>query len=504
MNDRETRLDIAHQIKQTMNDRVDDYVFKTDPYQHQRVAFNFARVLPHSALLMEMGVGKSKVAIDVACWRYLEEQIKNVLVVAPNSVLENWVDEWNKHATVSTKIFVAIGGSKSKRLEQLRLSMISRADDLSVGIINYEALRSWKEDVKVFFKQRVPVGGDRLGWQQIIADESSKIKNPQSQQAKAMWQLFKHTPYKMILTGTPVTQWPLDIFGQYRFLDDSIYGTRWFNFKHRYAVFGGYGGYEVISYQHIEEFKRLLFSHAVRFTKDRCLDLPKKVYTTLRCDLSVEQVRLYKEMSTQMMAELNEMERVTAVIALTKILRLQQITGGFVKTEGGAIRHLQDNAKLKLLEDTLSDLVVNGHKVIIWCRFIAEIEAIIKLCTEKDYGAVALYGAVPAEDRQELVRSFQEDKGVSIFIGQPTTGGLGINLTAADRVIYYSNTWSLQDRLQSEDRAHRIGQVNSVTYLDLVCRRTIDETTVRTLLAKKDMADAITGDNLKSIITGEE
>lgn len=294
----------------------------------------------------------------------------------------------------------------------------------------------------------------------------------------------------MALTGTPVTQGPLDVFGIYRVIDPSIFGPSYYAFRNKYAVMGGYGNHQVVSYRNLDDLIRKVHSVAYRVTKDECLDLPPTVDQRLYCELEPEARRVYRAVARQSLAELGS-GRVTAVNVLAKLLRLSQITGGFVGDESGEVREVS-RAKLGLLAETLDDLLSAGKKVVVFARFLPEIAAIRRMLDGRgvEYGYIA--GEVPMEQRGEEVRKFQQGPECRVFVAQIQTAGLGITLTAADTMVFYSLSYSYADYDQCRARIHRPGQDKRCTYIHLLVRDTVDEKVLSVLAKKGDMAREVT------------
>jgi len=476
------------------------FQFYTRPYAHQKIAFDYLRANPKAGLLMEMGTGKTKVVIDYLSWRRDQNLSPDrVLWIAPNSILEKEDEEFRKHTSpkmLSDNFRIAIlRGTKQRRLRIL--NEYSDTDcPCTVVITNYESLRSLLRDL-ILWKPNI-----------VILDESSRIKNGRAQQSKACHLLGRVAQVKVIMTGTPVTQSPADIFSQYKFLDPLVFGESFIVFRYHYLVMGGFKGKQVVGYKNIEELNRKVYSRAIRFTKAECLDLPPKIYKVYRYDLTPEQARVYKDLAEELVSEFQK-GLITVAQAVVKIIRFSQICSGFVGMDPTdespkKIEEFSPNPKLELLKDILGE--IRPHKLVIWCRYIHEIELL------RDYfrniyreieNVITFYGATPKEDRMKLVNDFNKSEQSQVFIGQIRTGGLGIDLIGSDKVIYFSNTYSLEDRIQSEDRCHRIGQTKKVLYIDLIGRGTIEESVMRVLNKKQNLADIITRTNISRILQGD-
>jgi len=324
-------------------------------------------------------------------------------------------------------------------------------------------------------------------------DESTTIKNPNAKRTKNILLLGKHAQYRRILTGSPVTKSPLDLYSQCAFLDEDLLGhVSYYTFRNRYAVmvdrnFGGRRVQIVGSYQRLDELEEILKEFSYRVQKKDCLDLPKKIYQRYVINLTSDQEKIYKDLQKEYIAEL-EGKTVSAPEAITRFLRLQQITCNWFPTEDGIQMINSDNPRLSALMNILGEI---QSKVIIWARFKADIRAIEQALGDS---AVSYYGDISTDDRETAVDRFQNDPKIKYFIGQPQSGGIGLTLTAADYAIYYSNSFDLETRLQSEDRCHRIGTKKNVTYIDIETKGTIDSKIIEALRDKKNLADAITKD----------
>jgi SNF2 family DNA or RNA helicase len=439
-------------------------------FQHQDEMFQKALGRNAYGFFVEMGLGKTRVAIELALARS-----QRTLILAPNTVLENWDAEIRKWSNNERKGII-LQGSRSQRERLLNLNG-------QFFIINYEALRILKERLI------------NKGFQFIIADESQKLKGYKTLQSKSAFQIAQAIPYRLIMTGTPITNNPLDLYGQFRFLNPHIFGFSYYRFRAQYAIMGGFQNYQVVKWINMDGLKSIIYKHACSYLKKDCLDLPDKIYEVEMLDLTKEQREKYNELKTQFITEFKG-EIVNATVVLTRLIRFQQITSGFLRAGDGTKEGIRDfpfgkNPKLDWVADFLKHRLPREGKVIIFCRFLWEIHALIRLCKETKIGYSVIYGAI--KERQAEVDKFNNDPRTRVFIGQLQTSGMGLNLTAASYVVYYSNSYSYGDRIQSEDRAHRIGQCKNVTYIDLVCRKTIDELILKVLSSKKNMADYITG-----------
>jgi SNF2 family DNA or RNA helicase len=413
------------------------------------------------------------------------------VVIAPNGVHRNWLKEIDIHLPdwcPRETVFYRAGMNKK---DQERFDEVSMAKDcLRVFTFNVEAFSSPKA---IYHMQKILLANDIM----MIVDESTRIKTPSAKRTKAITKFGKLAKYRRILTGTPVTKGAEDAYSQFKFLDSNILGyDSYYSFKARYCVMGGYEQKQIVSYQNTDELVRSIDSHSFRVLKKDCLDLPDKIYQRHYVDMSEKQRKIYTTMKKSFVAELGG-ETIEAPEAITRLLRMQQILCGWFPTEDGIEAIDDKNPRIEALKDILSGI---NSKTIIWARFKADIRAIEKLLGDQ---AVSYHGDVSTDARVDAIERFQNDPKIRYFVGTPQAGGIGITLNAAEYVIYYSNSFDLEQRLQSEDRAHRIGTKTNVTYIDIECQKSIDSKIIKALRDKKSIADMITKDPM-SIFLEEE
>ncbi len=337
----------------------------------------------------------------------------------------------------------------------------------------------------------------------MVVDESTTIKNPKAKRTKNILKLSKGAKYRRVLTGSPVTKNPLDLYSQCEFLDPYLLDFHsYYAFRNRYAEmrtahFSGRSVQIVSKFRHLDELSESLKPFSYRVLKEDCLDLPDKIYMKRIITLTKKQEEVYEQMKREALAFLNG-KKTTTVNALTQLMRLQQITCGHFVADDGTTQEIDSN-RLDELMDVLEE--VEG-KALIWCHWQKDVQ-IIKEAILKEYGpgsVVDYYGLTPQDQRQKNKDAFQNDSKVRFFVGTPQTGGYGLTLTAANTVIYYSNGYDLEKRIQSEDRAHRIGQKKSVTYVDILAEDTVDEKIVKALRKKINIASKVMGEELRDWI----
>ena len=476
-----------------------NYKFKTKPYAHQLTALEKSWDKTEYGYFMEMGTGKSKVLVDNMAMLYDKGKINGAVIVAPKGVYRNWYSqEIPNHlpSHIQPKIVLwtaTISKAKQKEYD----SLFETGHDLHILLINVEAL-STKKGLEFAAKFM------RCHKTMLAIDESTTIKNPSAKRTKSILALGKEATYRRILTGSPVTKSPLDLFTQCGFLNSYLLGfDSFYAFRNRYANmidrnFGGRRVQLIGSYKRLDELATKLKAFSYRVLKEDCLDLPEKVYIRREVDLTDEQSKAYSTMKSAALALLKG-KMATAPHVLTQMMRLHQITCGHLRNDDGTITEIKNN-RLKELVTLLEE--VEG-KVIIWANYVYDIENIVKVISD-EFGAdsiVQYYGAIPAEQRQENIEKFQDPNSKArFFIGNPQTGGYGITLTCANTVVYYSNGYDLEKRLQSEDRAHRIGQTKSVTYVDFIAPKTVDEKIVKALRAKMNIANTIMDEDWRAWI----
>lgn len=476
-----------------------EYDFYSKPFSHQEHEFFHSRDKRHYAILWEQGTGKTKLTCDNFSYLSEQEEIDGVLVVAPNGVHRNWVtDEIPKHCDPSLGIRTFLWNSSKSGNKDFAKEFDSFLDHpaLAVFAINYDALiteRGYKACER-FLKNRTAM---------MVCDESHRIKTPGAKRTKKAIILGRLAKYKRILSGTAVGNSPFDVFSQFSFLDPDILGYKSFYvFKNRFGIFeqqfaGRNKFMKLVQYKNLDELQALIKGHSSRVTKDEVLDLPDKLYTKRYFSMSPEQTRIYEDLRETYMVELATGESLTASLALVRMLRLQQITCGYLPIDGDMIRiDGTKNTRLSCLLDLLEDY--EGQKVIIWARFTEDIRQILEALPKGS--AVHYYGGTTEDERKQAVCKFQEDSGITYFVANPQAAGEGLTLTAAKVAVYYSNSFKLLERLQSEDRCHRIGQMNHVTYVDIIAPGTVDERIVSALRDKKNLASLINGDTLKEWI----
>jgi|TARA_R110002020_G_scaffold124987_1_gene282076 SNF2 family DNA or RNA helicase len=474
-----------------------EFIFKTQPYAHQKEAFDASADKDNYALLMDMGTGKSKVDIDTTGYNFEKGKINFALMVAPKAVVANLANEIETHLPERIARQIVIWKPSLTKTKREELRELSKKDPktLKFLLMNVEAFSSKKGvDVAEYFVQNFDVF--------MTVDESTTIKNRKAKRTKALCKIGEQCVMRRILTGSPVTRSPMDLYSQMDFLNPRILGFKsYYAFQGRYAVvqrrtMGAHSFNHIVGFRRLDELTEKLQEHSYRVRKEDCLDLPDKVYVKREVELTKEQTSAYTQMKHLALARLGSGELATTQNVLTQIMRLQQICCGHLTDDDGTIHEVKSN-RLSSLLDICDEI---QGKAIIWATWTMDIRSITEALRDRFsvLSVSPLHGETPDSERQQIVESFQDRQSELRFIvGHPRTGGFGLTLTAATTVIYYSNSYDLELRLQSEDRAHRIGQTNKVTYIDLISPKTIDEKIVNALRGKIKIADQILGEDVR-------
>lgn len=492
------------------------YVPKTKPFEHQRVELEEHWSDDVRAIFWEMGVGKTWLAINTAGMLYDRGTIDALLVVAPNGVHRNWIErEVPAHLPDSVSARTMFWESKragTKRQAEEFAALLAH-EGLAVLTMSYDATITPRGNAAAmeFLIKRTGL---------LVLDESTRIKTPGAARTKRILALGKYAPVRRILTGTPVTNGPFDVYSQVRFLVPDFWR------EHQLGTFATFKAYfaiierrenhtqrrmydHVVAYRRLDRLQEMLRGISTRVTKDEALDLPPKLYTERPYEPTAQQVALYRQLRDEYIVWLDSGEPVTADMAITRLLRLQQILCGYLPSDdfnetepagegpwGTSPCDLKEgNPRLAALMEVVAELP-RERKAIIWARFRRDVDIIMAALAEAGEAAVRYDGKVDNDARAGALQRFQ-DGDARFFVANPAAGGMGLTLTAATTVIYYSNDFNLENRLQSEDRAHRIGQEHPVLYVDLVAIGTVDQHVVQALQKKVNIASQITGDGLK-------
>ena len=507
---------------------VSDWNFKTQPFDHQRTALEMAMERDAFGYLMDQGTGKTWTAINDMGYQWRKNRIGTVIVACPNSIKEQWAEQIAQHMPedIQTNVGIWVSQPNAEQKRAMQTWVHNFEDDdpgLHFMIVNVEALGMPRcEDFLSEIAQSSACA--------MIIDESTRIKNRMAKRTKAAMRVRKLCAQARIMSGTPVIKSPMDAYAQFAFLDPAILGFKNFwTFRGRYAIMGGYKGKQVVSFKHTDELARSIKTASFRVTKDECLDLPPKMYSRRDVGMSGDQKREYERMRNEFLAMLsvpcepcggtgyiyqpsyNETVNcptcegtataVSVTIALTQMLRLQQITSGFI-TDGPEVLHWFTEKPPKIME--VMDIIEDGgdQSFIHWSNFRPEIARLTEELAFRGLPYVEIHGGISEDDRKHARILFQSGD-VAHMVANQAAGGIGLDLWQASIANYLSNSFKTEDRIQSEDRCHRIGSEihDSVSFNDVVVPGTVDVHILRVIRNNRNLSDAIMAGGLKDMIT---
>lgn len=465
---------------------VRDFPFRTTPFKHQLHAFALSRDQEYFGLFMEMGTGKSKVLIDTAAHLAITGKIDGVVVLAPNGVHRQWIKE--QIPTHMTDVVPWVGsyyqsGMGGAALYHLN-SQIKMTNKLRILSMNIEAL-SHKSGVD-FLENWI----SKIGRILLIVDESSRIGNYSAKRTKEILKkIGLLADYRRIASGTPISKGVEDLYTQLAFLSPDILGfSSFYTFRNFYCRMGGWENKKIVGYQNLEILTKKLESCTYRVTKEECLDLPDRTFTSRLVELTPEQKGIYKDLRKDFLSEVQSGMYVAAPLAITRLIRLRQLLSGHItESEEGRVLRIPSN-RSKVARECIQEA---EGKVLVWCMFREDIAMMAEELTEAGIGFVEYHGGVSSADREKNITSFREDHDIKVMLSNPQAGGIGLNLVAANVAIWYSATFSLQDYLQANDRIHRIGQTKNTLYIHLITEGTIEKGIYERLMAKKNVADTV-------------
>lgn len=481
-----------------VNKLIKSYKFKKVlPYPHQVRALQRALSLKSTALFMEPGTGKTRVAVDFIGIKHQSVGIQKVLVVCPKVALGVWQDQINEYLPRGIKRNVVIldnsWGSIKDRIAEAKNH--KKVDCLTFFLVNYDVLadqKRWDFDGNITVREGMRNILKKWRPDVIILDESHYIKKHSSARSRAIHTLSSVPKWKLILSGTPITNSPLDLFSQYKFADDRIFGTRWASFRNKFAIMGGFGGHQVMGIKNKEKLRKRMQLISFECTKKE-LNLPGKLPSEIvRIPMTPKTRKLYDQMEKEMIIELEELgKKATATIILTKLIRLRQIAGGFVRVTNEDLTKEDvpvGTEKLDALRELLDiHCKAGGYKVVVFAQFKWEVAQIKSVCDRISVPAIVDRGLI--EER----RRFRDDKTTMVYIVPLSMGGISVNeLVAAHIGIFYSLNYSSDKIIQAMDRLDRIGQTEPVFFQFLAMDKSIDLTMVRSFVENKSIADEVT------------
>jgi hypothetical protein len=480
------------------------------PWEHQQKALLLGRDMPYFAYIMDQGTGKTRTILDDAAHNYRMGKIDALIIINKNSVKTNWVtvdDAPDEKDAVDTWLpddvprIKGLWMSNANKAEQKQWSdfmgqAVLKRGGMAIISVNYDALLMERLYVQLehFCKVRKVM---------IVCDESTMIGKPGSDRTKQATKLRQSCKIARICTGTPIIKSPLKAYSQFAFLNEDILGFgSFYAFKARYCIMGGFEGRQVLRYVNLDELSEKIASCSFRVTKDECMDLPPKVYQKRRIYMSAKQEKAYGDMKRTMLAEIKGKE-VSAEIQLTQVMKLQQITGGYVKMDDGSVVEIVKPEHNPLIQETLGLIEEAGdQKVIVWAHFHEEIDALAAVISKAGYRVAKFDGRVSERERLQIRRDFKNGK-YDVLVGNQGAGGMGIDeFKIASVVIYYSNSYDTEARIQSEDRTHRGGSEmhECITYYDLVVPNTVRVKIIATLRNNKSVSDEVMRDGLREWI----
>lgn len=446
------------------------YTFKTKPFKHQVRALKRALRQGHIGVLWEPGLGKSKLIVDWACAEHMRGNVNRVLIICPLSVVGVWEDEFEKHSPLDYHITFLGRGTRS---------IPDVGSHLHIVVANYDI--AWRRREMV----------DRFRPEMVVADESHRIKKPSARRSRYLRSLNK-CHFRAILTGTPTPKSFLDLYSQWVFLNPTRFGTNFAAFKRRYIIYGGFMDKQVKGYSNVAELRTKVKADATIVREEQALDLPPMTSQRVPIVLEDSAMRAYRKMEYELFLELQNGDVSDAANVAVKILRLQQITGGWIKSDEGNVLQIS-TAKLHATQERLEDLWNDDERVVVFARFRAEVQAISEFGVSSRVATYRMDGTTRREDRDEFRRNFQAKDGPSLFVAQIQTGGLGITLHSSAEVIFYSVTYALDDYIQAWRRVRRIGQTRRQRLQHIVAAGTIDLDIYANLRAKQNIMDTIMG-----------
>jgi hypothetical protein len=475
-----------------------DFHFRGKPYDHQLKAFLLSRGREYFGFFMEQGTGKTKVMLDRAADLYLNGgvlgKIDTLVVVTLNGVHAQWINEQvPEHLSPDVDWRGAYTVAYPTPTEAARMrETLGFRDGLRIVAVHVDSLSHKKG--QQFFEELL-----KTSRAYVTLDESLFIKEGKSKRTKFLLSMRKLALYRDIATGTPITQGVEDLYTQFAWMSPDILGySSFFAFRNHFCRMGGYQGKKIVGYQNEDELKQKIDAHTYRVLKDDCLDLPPRNYIRREVLFTPEQRKIYDQMKKEFWLELEE-GILTARMAMTRVIRLQQLVNGFIwkrvkrdKITGAVIEpELYQEFPNQRVQEAINIINQANGKVIVWIKFEGDHKLLSRALDEAGIGYVDYVGPTPKDKRVENINKFRSDPSVKVFLSSPTTGGTGLNLTVATTVIWFSRDFSLTKELQANDRCHRIGQKEKVNYFYLVTPKTVDEKIDKILADKKSIAENI-------------
>ena len=484
-------------------------------YPHQIKGFREALNEPFFALFMEQGTGKTPVAIKLIEERYIKGLISKVAIYVPNTIVYNWKLEIGKFLRLRKSQYI-IETLTHKKKEQRLFSykkFLKSEGKLKILLVNYEKARVMTKELEKYKPEFA------------IMDESHRLKAKSTQVSKNIHKLTKKCRYRLLMTGTPICNGYEDLFMQFKILNEDLLGTNYKNFESRYMVKGGYMNYKIVGYRNEDELKEIIEENSFRVKIEDCMKLPKLINKYLFCDLNPKTQKLYKEMKTEMLTQIErlsgELSRkelkglckvhgidysfkesyislllkvqpfintASCGLVITQMIRLQQLTGGFITLDSGEIIQVNSD-KLKVVEEVTGE---SKRPVIVFCQYIPEIDLLtskLSLLSRNKKPLIVKSYRNPKE-RDEIYRNFHEGE-IDVLILQLRSGSVGLNLQLADKVVFYSWNFNSSDYVQAISRIKRHGQLNRMQVIHIIANDTIDVDILEAIKYKRQLADEL-------------
>ena len=490
---------------------------------YQLESFLFSTKNDNTGLLLDLGMGKTLTSITSARYRIQFDEVEKVLVVCPPSLLYHWrteIEFFSEHQAI------VLNATKKERMRRARLT------NYKFSVINYESLFPLLRDIGVLAqvtmkgRKKIIEAEDAiervldLNYDMIIFDESARyLKNPDSQRTIAATQLADQATYKIILTGTLIGGKPLNLWPQFRVLDGGYtFGTNFFAFRHKYFDRKQYGNYSTwtLPEHNYTYFQKMIYQCCIRFEKNE-EDYPERTYQTIELPLDGKLKDIYKEVQKKVLSEIETKQGDTKLEVnniLTKLLRLQQITSGYVSQKRGEEKELKQQPKLEALMEQIDTVLSEDESIVIWCRFTKSIDMISDMLKKKKIEHTIMDGRTKANEKYNTWKGFQRSESSQVFIGQVESGGLGVELFKIDEndkaiedehqtMIMYENQWSPDVKEQAQGRIHRLISYSKCRYIDLIIKDTIDERILESLNNKQEVADAIMKTDTRTFLTNK-
>lgn len=451
-----------------------NYSPKTKPFPHQVEAIEYITNRAIIALFDEQGLGKTKIVIEALCNNMKQKIIDGALIICKKHLIENWKDEIETHSYL--KYIVLRGNANEKGLKFMGYS--------NFYIINYESVIGEIERLKMFLKLRKMA---------IVLDESHKIKNPDAKTTKATLELKDLAKKRIIITGTPIANKPLDLWTQFYFLDDGILlGDNYGKFKKIYSI-NLKGDNLIEQKERFNNLREIVLSNSIRRLKKDVLELPEKIYIDKYVHLERQQKKIYTQLRKELYIEITNIDGEKIIDRsnelLKKLLRLAQIASNPFLIDKA---YNETPAKFPMLDTLIESILEKKEKVIVWSCFVENIRILYK--RYKKFGSLILYGDIPIEKRNEVVKEFKNNDKFVILIANPAAAREGLTLTSANNAIYLDRNFNLVDYLQSQDRIHRISQTRECKIYKLIAKNTIDEYIDELIYKKHKLAEYVQGD----------